>query len=234
MKIIRPYVQLEDEIDGDKILSMIEKAGRTCYKSEDRITNDSAKEFIRMLVKRGHLSVIEHQSISVRFICDRGVTHELVRHRISSFSQESTRFVIYKNVVFILPLWIEDFPEELMNKEREFGFISTAGLPHQLTTSGFDNLAFPVSEETMLWINSCIHAEDYYLRLLSLGWTAQKARAVLPNCLKTEIVMTCNLRQWREVFRQRTAKAAHPQMREVMDRVLTLFKAAIPIVFEDL
>lgn len=95
MKIIKPFYTIETPIDGDYILKLIEKAGRTCYKSENSNSEDSAKRFVKNLIERGHLSVIEHYSVSVRIICDRGVSHELVRHRPASYTQESTRYCNY-------------------------------------------------------------------------------------------------------------------------------------------
>ena len=100
MKIIKPEFIIEDNIDGNEILRKIEKAGRTCYKSEDKVTNDSSKQFIKKILKIGHESVIEHEKITVRIICDRGVTHEIVRHRIASYSQESTRYCNYSKNKF--------------------------------------------------------------------------------------------------------------------------------------
>ena len=107
-----PRVEIEGGLDGDSILKHIEKVGRTCYKSEDKITSKSAKEFVASLIKRGHESVIEHANVSVRFVVDRGVSHELVRHRLCAFSQESTRYVNYsrKGIEFILPPWVTDIP----------------------------------------------------------------------------------------------------------------------------
>ena len=118
MKIIDPYVELESEINGEDILRTIEKVGRVCYKSEDRITEESAKRFVESLMKRGHESVIEHISLSVRIVCDRGVTHEIVRHRVASYSQESTRYCNYSNdkfgneLTFIKPCFWEENTHE--------------------------------------------------------------------------------------------------------------------------
>ena len=121
MKIIEPYIELEDKIDGQAILKKIEKIGRVCYKSENNITEDSAERFIKNIIKNGHESVLEHVSISVRVICDRGVSHEIVRHRIGSYSQESTRYCNYSNdkfgneLTFIKPWWFKSSIEYLNN-----------------------------------------------------------------------------------------------------------------------
>ena len=205
MKIISPSFEVLDEIDGIAILQKIEAAGRTCYKSENKITPDSAKKFVASIIKNGHESVIEHEKISVRIICDRGVTHEIVRHRIASYSQESTRYCNYSDdkfgneLTFILPSFWEKEPERLS-----------------------------------IWVNATQSAEKSYLELISFGASPQEARSVLPNSLKTEIVVTMNLREWRHFLKLRTGKAAHPQIREVAIPILLYFKEKIPVVFDDI
>lgn len=221
MKLIKPYCEILSDIDSDKILKAIEVAGRTCYKSEDKITSDSAKEFVRKIIKSGHESVIEHQSLSVRFICDRGVSHELVRHRLASFSQESTRYVNYskgefgKELTFIIPNWIDDEQIELVQKLNEYNFTK-------------------VLNSTKFWYFAISECSQNYLQLLKEGWTPQQARSVLPNSLKTEIVVTANLREWRAILKQRTSKAAHPQMRELMCPLLEELKEKLPVIFDDI
>lgn len=202
MKIIKPYFEILTSINGNEILKSIELIGRVCYKSEDKITEDSAMKFVSNVIKRGHESVIEHQSISVRIICDRGVSHEIVRHRLASYSQESTRYCNYGvtgEVVFIKPcFWNDD----------------------------------SIQMET--WSTSMRASEFDYLNLLKQGATPQEARSVLPNSLKTEIVMTMNLREWRHFFKLRTGIAAHPQMREITIPMLKEFKSLVPVVFDDI
>lgn len=205
MKIIEPYFEIMDELDGRKMLQKIEKIGRVCYKSEDLITEDSAEKFVGNILKRGHESVIEHEKISVKMVCDRGVTHEIVRHRVASYSQESTRYCNYQKdkfgneLTFIKPVfWSED------------------------------------SEEYAVWKNMMQQCEDQYMKLIDLGASPQEARSILPNSLKTEIVVTMNLREWRHFFRLRTAGAAHPQMREIACMVLEEFHRQIPVVFDEL
>ena len=205
MKIINASVEVLDQINGDEILKHIEIVGRTCYKSEDKITPDSSKKFVADLIKRGHEAMIEHFNISVKFICDRGVTHEIVRHRIASYAQESTRYCNYnqekfgKEITVIKPLfWDED------------------------------------SKLYQSWRIGCLQAEITYFELLALGASPQEARSVLPNSLKTEIVVTMNLRELRHFFRLRTAKAAHPQMREVAIMLLEELKGKIPVIFDDI
>ena len=205
MKIIEPYFEIMDEVDGRKMLQKIEKIGRVCYKSEELITEDSAEKFVGNILKRGHESVIEHEKISVKMVCDRGVTHEIVRHRVASYSQESTRYCNYQKdkfgneLTFIKPVfWSED------------------------------------SEEYAVWKNMMQQCEDQYMKLIDLGASPQEARSILPNSLKTEIVVTMNLREWRHFFRLRTAGAAHPQMREIACMVLEEFRRQIPVVFDEL
>jgi thymidylate synthase (FAD) len=221
MKIIKPYYEILSRIDGKEMLKSIERAGRTCYKSEDQITDDSAEKFIKMLIDRGHESVLEHEKISVLFVCDRGVSHEIVRHRIASFSQESTRYCNYsKNkfehqITFIQPLWISDEQIELVQDVNESNYMV-------------------IEKATSAWYNSLLESEKTYNFLSELGWQPQQARSVLPNSLKTEIVVTANIREWRTIFKQRTASGAHPQMRELICPLLDELKTIIPVVFNDI
>lgn len=210
MKIIKPSYEIEQFPGSIACLRGIEVAGRTCYKSEDKITDESAPQFVAKLIASGHESVLEHQHISVRFIVDRGVSHELVRHRLASFSQESTRYCNYGKggeVTFIVPPWVNT-----------------------------SETAVKVGTDcaSMNWYTAMLDAEESYIALLDSGWSPQQARSVLPNSLKTEIVVSTNLRHWREIFRQRTAKAAHPQMREVMCPLLDELKTMLPVVFDDI
>lgn len=205
MRIIPPSYEIIAMPDGAELVRTIELAGRTCYKSEDKITDDSAGRFVKMIIKSGHESVIEHSSASVRFICDRGVTHELVRHRIAAFSQESTRYCNYS--------------------KDKFGDEITVIRP----------LFFkPGSPAHQRWEQAMADAEAAYMDLLDAGAKPEEARSVLPNSLKTEIVMTANLREWRHVFRLRCARRAHPQIREIMLPLLSDMHARIPAVFDDL
>lgn len=219
MKIIKPGYIIETPIDGKRILQDLERAGRTCYKSEDKITPTSAISFVRNIVRNRHESVMEHHVITVRFTIDTGVSHQLVRHRLASYSQESTKYCNYSKgkfdnqVTFILPFWLEEFTAECIGDETVYKSADTA---------------------TDIWLRSMQMAESTYFALLKLGWSPEKARNVLPKGLKTEVVMTANLREWRAIFKQRTAAKAHPQIREVMVPLLKDFRAQIPEVFENL
>jgi len=197
-------------------LELIELAGRTCYKSEAQITPESAEKFTRRIVEMGHHSVIEHATATVKFITDRGVTHELVRHRLASYSQESTRYCNYgsEHIKFIRPVWCVD--------------VSTGIYTHETLEDT------RIGSAEWEWLFSMFRSEDDYKRLLELGWRPEQARSVLSNSLKTEIVMTANVREWRHVFNLRCSKAAHPQIRELMLPCLKAFKEQIPVIFDDL
>jgi len=205
MKIIEPSVVLMRDFDGAEVMKFIEKCGRTCYQSEKNITEDSAEKFVRNLIKRGHESVLEHFSATFKIICDRGVMAELIRHRLASFSIESTRYNTYKELTFIQPcFW--DFGSKDIN----------SALCYEM------------------WADSVKKLEKIYNAMRDEGATPEQARAILPNSLKTEIVMTANLREWRHILKLRTAKAAHPQMRQVATMILDILKEKLPIVFEDI
>lgn len=205
MKIIKPSVEIIDKIVPEEIIKKIELCGRVCYKSEDRITTESGTKFIMNLIKRGHESVLEHASFTVKFICDRGVTHEIVRHRLASYSQESTRYCNYSK---------GDFDGQITVIEPLYLEVGTAGYE--------------------LWRSSCEEAEKKYFDLLGWGCSPQEARAVLPNSLKTEIMMTANIREWRHFLKLRTSPAAHPQMREVADMLLEQVNFILPVFFGDI
>ena len=205
MRTIQAHFIIQSQVDGDYILKQIELAGRTAYKSEDKITPDSAKDFVKMIRGRGHLSVFEHQFVTVRVICDRGVSHEIVRHRLAAYTQESTRYCNYT--------------------KGKFGRELTVIEPCFWTQD---------DERYQVWKQTIEQIEAGYNKLIELGATPQEARTVLPNSLKTEIVMTMNLREWRHFFTLRTSKAAHPQMREVAIPLLKEFQKLIPVVFDDL
>lgn len=205
MKVIQPDVQILDELDYKQILNKISMRGRVCYKSTH--VDENAEKFVAGLIARGHESVLEHVSFSVLFVCDRGVSHEIVRHRIASYSQESTRYCNYS--------------------QDRFGNGITVVYP-----------AFHSQEESSivdsLWVAACVRAEDYYFKMLANGATAQEARSVLPNSLKTELVMTANIREWRHFLKLRTAPAAHPDMRKVAGMLLKKLQSQLPVFFADI
>jgi len=203
-------------------LQLIEECGRICYKSEDKITPDSAEPFVRMILKRGHESVLEHASATVKFVCDRGVSHEIVRHRIASYSQESTRYCDYEggHVALIIPQWSNYLPGEAAC----------------CTDDAAVETLSECADEDSFWLYSMQQSEHNYKTLRELGWRPEQARSVLPNSLKTEIVMTANFREWRHFFKLRSSAvstAAHPQMREVADPLLAEFRSRVPVIFDD-
>lgn len=207
MKIVNASYEILTPITGEE-LKAIERAGRTCYKSEDKITDESARAFVKNLIKRGHEAMLEHSSLSVKFVCDRGVSHELVRHRMASFAQESTRYCNYSGdkfgneLTFIKPCFFEDGSSVYAD-----------------------------------WYSAMSNAEYIYLRMTGNGITPQEARSVLPNSIKTEVIMTANYREWRHFFNLRAARAtgpAHPQMEELAVPLLKEIVNLIPDVFDDI
>lgn len=205
MKIVTPSVTFINAPNRQDLYEQIELAGRTCYKSEDKIHEGSAEQFIRNILKRGHEAVIEHGLITVRFVCDRGVTHEIVRHRIASYCQESTRYCNYSGEKF----------------GKEITVIEPVGV----------NKGTPAYESWEYAMNRC---EEAYFNMLKEGCTPQEARSVLPNSLKTEIVVSMNPREWRHFFKLRCSKAAHPDMRCLALMALDMFVENWPALFEDL
>lgn len=193
-------------------LEMIERAARTCYKSESRINSDSAGPFVKRLIDSGHHAMLEHGgNISVKFISNRGMSHEMVRHRLCSFGQESTRYCSYNSGKFDHEISISD-PRPVLSR------VKTDSDPES-------------------WLPLMIIAwetcERVYMELRSRGCPAELARDVLPIGLKTEIVVTANIREWRTIFEQRTSPRAHPRMRELMRPLLTDLRTRIPVVFDD-
>lgn len=205
MQIIEAGYEILDTLNGEEILKKVERVARVCYKSEDKITEGSAEKMVRALIKSNHLAMLEHFSFSVKFIVDRGISHEIVRHRVASFAQESTRYCNY-------------------GKSGAVAFIKPCYLGYD--TTPFDN-----------WVDSCMRAERDYLDMLDNGYTPQEARAVLPISLKTEVVMTANLREWRHFFSLRACGSTgkpHPQMLEVAVPLLKELRERVPVVFDDL
>ena len=230
INLIRPSVELIGTVNGDKILEKLELCGRVCYKSEDRIEPGTAKKFIKGIVDSGHESVIEHEYISARVICDRGVSHEIVRHRIGSYSQESTRYCNYgtKGLTFVIPPWVTSFSPGIYGCE-------------QLRQKAMFFLRWAETEEQdkrylneRIWSRSIWMAALDYLQLLENGWTPQQARAILPNSLKTEIIITYNLRQWRHFLKLRCSRNAHPQMHEIAFKLLWNLRQELPVLFDDI
>ena len=198
MKIIEPSVELvfqnrERYEDYADICNKIERAGRVCYQSEPK---GNPEDFIRRLIKRGHESVLEHASLTFHIICDRAIQNELVRHRLASFSVESTRYVKYDELTFIKPDFALDSSEHIWRA----------------------------------YIENC---EIFYSEFIKSGEKPEITRGLLPLCLKSEMYMTANIREWRHILKLRTDSKAHPQMRFVAGLILDIFKKNYPVFVED-
>lgn len=198
-QVLIPITEIEDQITGK-----LERYARVCYKSEQHMEKGFNPGFLKRILSSGHESVIEHEKITVMFICDRGITHEIVRHRIGSYSQESTRYCNYS--------------------QDRFGQEITVIEPYYLQDS----------RRYELWVRACEYAEKTYMEMLQLGMSPQEARAILPTCLKTEIVVTYNIREWRHFFKLRCAPGAHPQMRQLAIPLLKTLQQRVPILFDNL
>lgn len=207
MKCVTPsveFVGISKNLTEKEILEHLEECGRTAYKSGDKIKDGSAEKFIKSIIKRGHESVIEHFGFTVRIVTDRGLTHELVRHRLASFTQESTRYCLYA---------LDKFGNEITT-------IKPSGINQE--------------EQVEEWFNAMEDAERHYLKLVEMGVKPENARSVLPTCTKAEIVITANFREWRHIISLRTESGAHPDIRLLCNDILELFKNKIPVLFDDI
>lgn len=204
MQIVEPSYEIITPAtpeEGKQMIRLMERAGRTCYKNESKITDDSAEKFVSMLRDRNHHAMLEFGWIVVKFICSRGISHELVRHRLCSFAQESTRYVGYSGTGITVIC-----SDEISNDP----------------------------EARSAWENAMHVAEESYNKLIAIGLKPQIARDVLPTCLKTEIVVSANTRQWRHVCQMRTPITAHPQMRQLMQPLLSDLQKLVPVLYDDI
>lgn len=223
MKVIDPSVIVSLQSAPHFIMQTIEDAGRTCYKSEDKINETSHVAFIERLVRRGHEAMLEHGYATAHFRIDRGISHELVRHRLASFAQESTRYCNYKDkdIEFVRPSW---FTNEEADKALE-------NYSYYLANPSQNIKKYAIIK----WFDICQDTGVAYKELINhCGRSPQEARSVLPNALATDIVVTANLREWRTIFKLRCAKDAHPDMRYIMLRLLSDMHKLFPPVFEDI
>lgn len=203
---------------SENLQETIEKAGRVCWKSEKKIKPGSDESFIEKLINIGHESVIEHGTVTFHLIVDRGVSHEIVRHRLASYSQESTRYANYSK---------EKFGEELTLIRPPFVLWEDV--------ENFQNKDLKsIGSKAKSWLETCSVIEKNYMFMIDEGLQPQFARSILPNSLKTEIYVTANVREWRHIFKLRCSKPAHPQIREVMTFALIDLNARFPVVFGDL
>ena len=203
MKIVNPYIEVE-KIDGIDIMKKIEKACRTCYRSEGSITEDSYKKLLKNCITRGHESVLEHEKITVRMYADIGVYKDLTRHRIASFSIESTRYCNYGKDKF----------------DNEIKFIKPCNI--EKGTKLYEK-----------WEKACQDIEKNYLQMAELGATPDQMRMILPHSTASEIVMTANIREWKHVLNLRCSKFVHPSIRQLLIPVLLRFKKDMPEIFGD-
>lgn len=223
MKVIDPSVIVSLQSAPHFIMQTIEDAGRTCYKSEDKINETSHVAFIERLVRRGHEAMLEHGYATAHFRIDRGISHELVRHRLASFAQESTRYCNYKDkdIEFVRPSW---FTNEEADKALE-------NYSYYLANPSQNTKKYAIIK----WFDICHDTGVAYKELINhCGRSPQEARSVLPNALATDIVVTANLREWRTILKLRCAKDAHPDMRYIMLRLLSDMHKLFPPVFEDI
>lgn len=230
MKLIKPKVEILDKINGDEVITKLAKVARVCYKSEDASTLEKDKRLVENLIKSGHEAMIEFFDITVKFTCDRGVSHEIVRHRMASYAQESTRYCNYskdkfgKELTFIIPSWL-DIPSGNYTY-WDGDWVDMDKLKINL----------PADEEDVIsqWLFDMSYADTAYRYLIRKGWKPQQARTVLPMSIKTEINMKANLREWRCFFKLRCDTAAHPDMRKLALDLLEQMHSLIPIVFDDI
>ena len=205
MKIIEQSVEFVDEPDWNDLVKHLETCGRICYKSEQKIKANSANGFVKKIINLGHESVLEHAGFTVKFTCDRGISHQIVRHRIASYSQESTRYCNYIN---------EEFGSEICVIKPFF----------------FDE----ASDNYKIWYEACLQSEKNYFDLIKNGAKPEEARSVLPNSLKTDLVMTANMREWRHFLKLRTSVGAHPQIRQLSLDLLNKLLERANVLFSDL
>ena len=202
MKIIKPELHIP-VYDGIKIMKNIEKACRTCYRSEDKITDDSYKKLISNCITRGHESVLEHEKITIRMVCDIGVYKDLTRHRFGSFSIESTRYCSYdkdkygNEIAFMNPIYIED------------------------------------KNMYEIWKKTMQEIENGYIKMKELGATTDMCRELLPHSTAAEYTMTANIREWKHILSLRTTNHVHPSIRQVLIPLLKYFKEEMPEIFGD-
>ena len=230
---------LDDPQTAIDIYKLLEKIGRTCYVSGEQITENSAENFLRRIIKNGHEAMLEHAHLTVKFTIDRGISHELVRHRLASFAQESTRYCNYHKEKFgdeiavIEPCFFDDIPDD--RKETILKILEASGEDDADEFKDFE----PTDHERQYanWYMGCEEAETAYFMMLDLGSTPQEARDVLPNSLKTDVVMTANIREWRHFFKLRAAGVTgkpHPQMLEVASKLPNECREKLPVLFDDI
>jgi len=205
VKIAAPKVEVLTPLDGDAILKHLELCARNCYKSEDKITEDSARQMVRKLLELGHEAMIEHYNLTVKLTCDMGVYKDLTRHRHVSYAIESTRYCNYS--------------------KGKFGNELTVMKPCHIKEGTL---------EYQIWLSTMETIEKNYNAMAELGCKPDQLRMLLPHSIKADVIMTANLREWRHIFKLRCAPAAHPTVQEVMKMLLGTLKREIPVIFDDI
>lgn len=238
MKIIKPSATIKQPELLKNSLQQIEYAARISHRSENIQKPENTLDFIqKVIMDRGDWSVVEHITAQVEIICDRGISHEIVRHRLFSYTHESTRFVNYKNKIepsFIYPQVNIECPycldgNELSESTSCFREIDKTPFYHCITPGDCRECKYDFD-----WLKSIQESEKRYKSLIERGWRPQEARSVFPNALASKLLMTGNLRNWRNFFLKRTTKQSHPQMREITIPLLEDFQKLIPIIFDDI
>lgn len=215
MRIINPKIEVE-KYDGVKIMKNIERACRTCYRSENLITEDSYKRLLTNCLNRGHQSILEHEKITVRMICDIGVYKDLTRHRFGSFSIESSRYCAYNKNKF----------------DNEIKFIKPVFYKESWTDKNYEGSGMDIDEEkSKIWYDTMENIEDSYMNMAKLGCTPDEMRMILPHSTAAEVTMTANIREWRHILDLRTKKMAHPSVRQILIPLLLKFKEDMPELF---
>lgn len=241
MKLVKPKVEILDKLDGNAILNRIEQVARTCYKSEAKFDGEvnpnkldiislSAPKFVKRLIDSKHEAMLEFFDVTVRFTTSIGITRELIRHRLASFANESTRYCDYSKdkfnneITFIIPSHL-DIPEG--------GYTYWHG---DWVDMGKMKIELPADSKDTIstWLFDLKHAEISYMILKNKGWKAEQAREVLPMSTKSELCMKCNLREWRHFFKLRCSTAAHPDIRVLALDLLKQMHEQIPVIFDDL
>lgn len=203
MQIVDPYIQVE-KVDGTQIMKNIERACRTCYRSEGKITEESYKTLLKNCITRGHESVLEHEKITIRMYCDLGVYKDITRHRIASFSIESTRYCNYGKDKF----------------GNELKFIKPCNMEEG-------------TELYKLWEDACENIEKDYIEMSNLGALPDQLRMILPHSIAAEVTMTANIREWKHILSLRASNHTHPSIRQLMIPLLLHFKQIMPEIFEN-
>lgn len=230
MKLIKQYSEILTKIDGDEIIKNIANIARTCYKSEANSSKEKDEALVKRLIESKHEAMLEFADVTVKFTTSIGITREIIRHRLSSFANESTRYCNYNKdkfnneITFIIPSYL-DIPEgNYIYWDGDW--VDMNKMKIQLPADGKDVISN--------WLFALNHAETTYRILSNKGWKAEQAREVLPMGTKSELCMKANLREWRHFFKLRCSKAAHPDIRVLALNLLKQFHEQIPIVFDDL